>query len=118
MMSDNALNVIQAAERQVDEFLSRYGSGLLAPGEPLPDLAAIMLALERARPVLEQLAPDAERDSALITAIGQYAEKLKELESVLEKLRPQLESRRNEIRARLAKVQAALNWARSFSQTR
>jgi hypothetical protein len=111
------LAFIQAALQQLSEFLEQYGLGLPA-NQPAPDLAPIMQTLDRAGQALQELPARSDLDPVSIAAIDEYVEKLKQLEITLTKLGPQLESRRDEIRGRLARVRAASSWAGSLKQTR
>jgi hypothetical protein len=108
---------LRRAHELLEKFLMDYGSGSLKPDQLVPDLAPIMDALDGARQVLKELPPAAELDSDLEAAVNRHVNELKQLAVSLEKLKPQLESRREEVRARLGKIRAALNWANSFRQT-
>ena len=112
------LEAIRAASRSLDEFLARYGSGSLEAHAPIPDLTSLSKALERVGRSLQQAPLPPDLDPPDRAEVSEYAEKLRRLKSTLEALQPQLEERRDVIRARLAKIRAAMDWADSFRQTR
>jgi len=116
--ASETLEAIRAASGQIGNFLARYGSGPLASHEPAPDLTPLLQAVDRAGRSLQTAPPGPELDVSSKAEVAEYAEKLRQLKDVLEKIQPQLEGRRDAIRARLGRIRAALDWANSFSQTR
>ena len=116
-MTEN-LSLIEGASQQLDAFLAQYGSGVLGSQQPPPDLTLLMQTVDGVRRVLQNSPPPADLDTASRKTIDDYVGRLKRVESVLEKLRPQLEGRREEIYSRIAKVRAALDWSNSLNQTR
>ena len=114
----DTLEALRAASRQLDEFLAEHPSGLLQVHSGVPDLAPLMEALDRVDESLRDAPLQPGLEASAGAAVSEYVEKLKQLQDVLERLQPQLEGRRNAIRARLGKIRAALDWADSFSHTR
>jgi len=117
-IADETLKAIRAASLQIDEFLAHYGSGSLAGYEPAPDLTPLLQAVDRAGRSLQKAPPGPDLDIPSKAEVAEYAERLKRLKGALENLQPQLEGRRDAIRARLGRIRAALEWASSFNQTR
>ena len=112
------LEAMRVASRQLDEFLGRYGSGVLEAHAPIPDITSLSDALEQVGRRLQESPLPPQLDPAQEAEVSQYGEKLRRLKSTLEALQPQLEERRDAIRARLTKIRAAMDWVDSFQQTR
>jgi len=112
------LEAMRAANRQLDDFLARYGSGLLEAHAPIPDITSLSSALEQVGRSLQQSPLPPELDPAQRAEVSKYGEKLTRLKSTLEALQPRLEERRDAIRTRLAKIRVAMDWVDSFHQTR
>jgi len=115
---DETLEAMRAASRQLDEFLERYGSGVLEAHAPIPDITRLSDALEQVGRSLRESPLPPELDRAQRAEVSQYGAKLRRLKSSLETLQPQLEERRDAICARLTKIRAAMDWVDSFQQTR
>jgi len=117
MLSDT-LEAMHAAGAVLDEFLAQYDAPSLPAHAPIPNLAPVSEALERVGSLLQQSPIPAGLSGPEKAQVDAYIDKVKRLKSTLENLEPQLEQRRDAVRARLGKIRAALDWVDSFNQTR
>jgi hypothetical protein len=117
-MLSETLEAMRAADAVLDEFLAQYDSPSLSAHAPIPDLTPLSEALGRVGVLLQQSPIPPDLGGPEKAEVDAYIDKVKRLKSTLERLEPQLEQRRDAIRARLGKIRAALDWVDSFNQTR
>jgi hypothetical protein len=117
-MLSETLEAMRAAGATLDEFLAQYDSPSLHPQAPIPNLTPVSEALARVGILLQQSPIPPSLSGPEKDEVDAYIDKVKRLKSTLEKLEPQLEQRRDAVRARLGKIRAALDWVDSFNQTR
>jgi hypothetical protein len=117
-MLNETLEAMRAAGATLDEFLAQYDSPALPAHAPVPNLAPLSEVLGRVGTLLQQSPIPPGLSGAEKAEVDAYIDKVKRLKSTLENLEPQLERRRDAVRARLGKIRAALDWVDSFNQTR
>jgi hypothetical protein len=117
-MLSETLAAMRAAGQTLDEFLAQYDSPALPAQAPIPDLTPLSEALGRVGTSLQQSPIPPALSGPEKAEVDAYIDKVKRLKSTLENLQPQLEQRRDAVRARLGKIRAALDWVDSFNQTR
>lgn len=117
-MLSETLEAMRAADRTLDEFLAQYESPTLPAQAPIPNLEPLSEALGRVGRSLQQSPMPPNLGGSERAEVDAYIDKVKRLKSTLENLQPQLEQRRDAVRARLSKIRAALDWVDSFNQTR
>jgi hypothetical protein len=117
-MLSETLEAMRAAGRTLDEFLAQYDSPALPAQAPIPDLTPLGQALGRVSRSLQQSPIPPGLSGPEKAEVDAYIDKVKRLKSTLENIQPQLEQRRDAVRARLGKIRAALDWVDSFNQTR
>jgi hypothetical protein len=117
-MLSETLEAMRTAGATLDEFLAQYDAPSLPAHAPIPNLVPLSEALGRVGALLQQSPIPPDLSGPEKAEVDTYIEKVKRLKSTLENLEPQLEQRRDAIRARLSKIRAALDWVDSFNQTR
>jgi hypothetical protein len=117
-MLSETLEAMRAAGAVLDEFLAQYDLPSLPAHAPIPNLVPLSEALGRVGTLLQQSPIPPGLSGPEKAEVDAYIDKVKRLKSTLEKLEPQLEQRRDAVRARLGKIRAALDWVDSFNQTR
>ena len=115
-MSD-VLEAMRAANRLLSQFIRENSQRPLQAQGATLELAPLMEALEQVGRALPGQ-PGVQAEFRASPEASEYMDNLKQMRDLLERLQPQLEERRDAIRARLAKIRAALEWAESFSRTR
>lgn len=117
-MLSETLEAMRAAGAVLDGFLAQYDLPSLPAHAPIPDLTPLNEALGRVGALLQQSPIPPGLSGPEKAQVDAYIDRVKRLKSTLEKLEPQLEQKRDAIRARLGKIRAALDWVDSFNQTR
>lgn len=117
-MLSETLEAMRAAGPTLDEFLAQYDLPSLAAQAPIPNLTPVSEALGHVGTCLQQSPIPPGLSGPEKAEVDAYIDKVKRLKGTLENLQPQLEQRRDAVRARLGKIRAALDWVDSFNQTR
>jgi hypothetical protein len=117
-MSAEFIEVLHLANQRLSGYLDRLSS---RRQDELPTTAAELQAVSG---LIEQVAQagrstttggDLDKESG--AEFAQYTENLRRLKDLLERLQPELEQRRADLRASCTKLQAALEWATTVKQT-
>lgn len=117
-MLSETLEAMRAAGVVLDEFITQYDVPSLPAHVPTPNLTPVSEALGRVGALLQQSPIPPGLSGPEKAEVDAYIDKVKRLKSTLENLEPQLEQRRDAVRARLGKIRSALDWVDSFNQTR
>src|SRR5271169_201864 len=99
-MLSETLEAMRAAGQTVDEFLAQYDLPSLPAHAPIPNLVPLSEALGRVGALLQQSPVPPGLSGPEKAEVDAYIDKVKRLKSTLEKLEPQLEQRRDAVRAR------------------
>src|SRR6516165_8646152 len=112
-VSSTFIHLLRATNESLGDHLDRISRRELPP--TLMELQSLSDSIEQ---VGKAWRSTRNHDRTLEADIARYAENLRRLKSLLERLQPQLEQRRAELHAGLTKLEAARRWAATLKQTR